>query len=462
MKKKVLKFGGSSLADASQIEKVKKIILSDDDRRYIVVSAAGKRNSADDKMTDLLISYHKERDNSNKRSEIEKKIRSRYIDIVKNLNIDFNVEKELNDIFKEEESKETVDYLASRGEYLSAKMLSMYLGAIFLDTKSLIIFNEDRKADFETSYINLRQAIERIEREACRESARAKRQSALGVHCEPVKIVIPGFYGSTEKGEIVTFSRGGSDITGAIVARAINADIYENWTDVSGVMFADPRIVKDAKPIDYITYTELRELSYMGATVLHEETIFPVSRVGIPINILNTNKPGDKGTMIVSSVPSIIKRNVVTGIAGRKGFASILLQKALMNEEIGYLSRLLKIFENEKISVEHCPTGIDTISIVLRSELLNDKKDNILQKIKEELTPDILNIEENISLIAVVGEGMVYHKDVIMKVFKALADSNIMVKMIDQGSSGINIIIGVSDSDYEKAICALGVLQNEN
>ena len=253
---------------------------------------------------------------------------------------------------------------------------------------------------------------------------------------------------------------GGSDITGAIVARAVEADIYENWTDVSGVMFEDPRVVEIVPTIEYITYTELRELSYMGANVLHEETVYPVSKVGIPINILNTNSPRDKGTMIMHSIPSIVKRRVVTGIAGKKGFTSILLQKTLMNEEVGFVARLLRIFEKEKISVEHCPTGIDTISIVVRSELLKEKEDIILDEIKKELKPEVLNVEEGLSIIAIVGEGMVYHKEITFEIFKCLHEANIGVKMIDLGSSGINVIIGVNDSDYEKTLIALKVLSD--
>ena len=453
MKKIVTKFGGSSLASSEQIKKVRDIILSDKDRKYIVVSAAGKRSSDDDKITDLLIETFENRNDEKKQKEIFAKVKQRYSDIVKELGINFDIDFELSNIFDEAKRHDTKDFLASRGEYLSAKILSIFLNCAFIDTQNVIIFSDDKKVDYETTYRNLKEKISFAEINSCEDEYLGDKSSAF-------RVVIPGFYGSTANGEIVTFSRGGSDITGSLVARAIGADIYENWTDVSGVMFADPRIAENAKPIDYITYTELRELSYMGATVLHEETVYPVSKANIPINILNTNKPTDKGTMIVSSVPSIVKRNVITGIAGKKCFTSILLQKALMNEEIGYLSRLLKIFENEKIPVEHCPTGIDTVSIVLRSEFLNDKKEIVLSKIKEELSPDILNLEENISLLAVVGEGMVYHKDVIMRVFKALADENIMVKMIDQGSSGINIIIGVSDSDYEKALRALGTLQN--
>ena len=439
MRKVVTKFGGSSLADANQIKKVNDIILSNPDRRYVVVSASGKRHKDDDKITDLLLSHFEKRNDETSKKNIEEKLLSRYKEIVKELKIDFDVENELKNIFEIAKNKNTSDYIASRGEYLSAKILSIYMGGAFLDMQGVIIFNDDKKLDYESTYANVSKKINELNDD---------------------HIIIPGFYGSDAYGDIITFSRGGSDITGAIVARSINADIYENWTDVSGVMFVDPRLAENAKPIEYITYTELRELSYMGATVLHEATIYPVSKVGIPIHILNTNNPHDKGTMIVPNIPSIVKRGVVTGVAGRKGFTAILLQKAMMNEEVGYLARLLDVFKRENISVEHCPTGIDTISIVIKSELLNDKKDKILNDINRELGPDVLNIEDNISLIAVVGDGMIYHKDVIMKIFKTLADADVAVKMIDQGSSGINVIIGVADDDYYKSMKALSTLQN--
>ena len=443
MKKVVAKFGGSSLADANQINKVKEILFASDDRKYCVVSASGKRYKDDEKITDLLINLHNNKDDQKKQKEIFEKIKERYVDIVKKLGISYDVVTELNCILNESKDKLTRDYLASRGEYLSAKILSIYFDAIFLDMKGLIIFTDDKKVDYDTSFKNIKGAIEKIESENTNK-----------------KIIIPGFYGSTKDGEIITFSRGGSDITGAIVARAVEANLYENWTDVSGVMFEDPRVVDNAPTIEYVTYTELRELSYMGANVLHEETVYPVSKVGIPVHILNTNSPSDKGTMIMANIPSIVKRRVITGIAGKKGFTSILLQKTLMNEEVGFVARLLKIFENEKISVEHCPTGIDTISIIVRTELLKEKENKVLEIIKKEINPDVLNVEDGLSIIAIVGEGMVYHKEITYEIFKCLHDANIGVKMIDLGSSGINVIIGVGDNDYEKTLIALKSLSN--
>ena len=445
MNKVVCKFGGTSLADADQIKKVCDIINANPDRKYIVVSASGKRNKDDDKITDLLINLHLNINDNKVRSDILDILNTRYIEIIKKLNITFDIKKELSSFIEKAKNEKDADFLASRGEYLSAMILSIYLDAIFLDAANVIIFDESKKIDFNKTYSNLKSNIEKIEKEF-----------------PDKKIVIPGFYGSTENNQIITFSRGGSDITGSLVARSINANLYENWTDVSGVLFEDPRIIDNPKVIDYITYTELRELSYMGASVLHEAAIFPVSQIGIPINILNTNKPNDKGTMIVSNIPSIVKRKTVTGIAGKKGFSSILLQKALMNEQVGFLSKLLKIFEDEKISVEHCPTGIDTVSVIIKSELLEKVKDYVIDRIKKELNPDVIALENNLALIAIVGEGMTYSKKINSTIFSLLADANVTVKMIDQGSSGINIIIGVANSDYEKAMQVLSPLQDIN
>ena len=441
MNTKVVKFGGSSVADANQIKKVKEILYSEDSRKYCVVSAAGKRNSNDEKITDLLISAFEYKSDENKLDEILNKVYNRYKNIIDELNIYFYLDAEFSNIKKIAKNETNVDYLASRGEYLSAKIIALYVDGIFLDMENLIIFNDDRKVNYEISYENINREINNIEK----------------VNNNP-KIVIPGFYGSDKTGNIITFSRGGSDITGALVSRAMEVEVYENWTDVSGVMFEDPRLVKDAKPIEYITYAELRELSYMGASVLHEETLYPVSKAGIPVHILNTNRPNDKGTMIVSKIPDNIKRNTVTGIAGKKGFSSILLHKALMNEEIGFLARLLNIFDKQRISVEHCPTGIDTISLIVRTNLLDEKLDSILSEIKSDLTPDELTVENNLSVIAIVGEGLYCSKDITAKVFEIFREENILVRMIDYGSSGNNIIVAVSDDDYERAMIALNKL----
>ena len=284
----------------------------------------------------------------------------------------------------------------------------------------------------------------------------AKTYPALGEKLKALpNAIIPGFYGSTPDGRIKTFSRGGSDITGSIVARSVNADLYENWTDVSGMLSADPRIVDRPKPIDYITYTELRELSYMGASVLHEDAVFPVRKAGIPVNIRNTNSPDDNGTLIAASMPKDVKRSPVTGIAGRKGFTSIRVEKSQMNGQTGFGARLLYIFSRNGVPFEHCPTGIDTISVVVNGSMFDSKRDDILREIKNELSPDFITIEKNLAVIAVVGEGMVSARGTAAKIFGALADSGVNIRMIDQGSDELNIIIGVDESDYETAIKAL-------
>lgn len=436
--KKVVKFGGTSLANATQIKKVANILNADKDRNIIIVSAPGKRDSGDTKITDLLISLYEKINNEKEVNSIFSTIKDRYVKIIEELNIDnsFKSEfiEELDKILEISKTKQTKDFLASRGEYLNAKIIAKFLDAHFLDAQNLIIFKSNKKLNYELTYENLKREIENL----------IKVDSSK-------KIVIPGFYGSFENGEIVTFSRGGSDITGSLVARAISASLYENWTDVSGVLFTDPRIVKNPSPIEYITYTELRELSYMGASVLHEDAIHPVSKIGIPINILNTNSPSDKGTMIVGKIPPNVKRKVVTGVAGKNGFYSILLEKELMNEEVGFLANVLNIFKDENISVEHIPTGIDTLSVVVRKENVVNKE-KLLDKIKNTLSLDNIKLEEEIALIAVVGEGIANEKYITRDIFDALYEEDIRVRMIDQDASGINIIIGIYEKDYERAI----------
>lgn len=448
MNKKVVKFGGSSVSSASQILKVKKILESDVNRKYIIVSAPGKRKSNDEKITDMLIQCFDLKKDLQNQNAIFEKIKNRYNEIITDLNIDFDIEKEIDNIKTISNNNKTFDYLISRGEYLNAKIISIFLNCHFLDMENVIIFNDDKKVDFDITYKNIKSEIEKLEKIDNNK-----------------KIIIPGFYGSNKNGEITTFSRGGSDITGALVARALGAIVYENWTDVSGVMFEDPRIVENVKPIEYITYSELRELSYMGASVLHEETLYPVSTANIPVHILNTNNPTDLGTMIVSTIPKDLlntkKRKTVTGIAGKKGFTSIMLRKALMNEEVGFLVKLLNIFYEDNISVEHCPTGIDTISVVLRSDLINNKKDKIISKINSILNPDELSVVDNLSLIAIVGEEMINSKSITSNVFDIFRDEKILIKMIDYGSSGNNIIVAVDDKDYAKSLIALNKLYEE-
>ena len=426
------KFGGTSLADASQIRKVAQIIKSNPERKFVVASAPGKRFSDDIKVTDLLYSCYSEFAKGDEYSGTLAKIKERYASIISELGITFDIGAEIERIEHELRKYPPADYLASRGEYLNSKIIAEFLGWTFVDAAEVIFFNENGLFDGEKTFMTMSAKLRDV---AC--------------------AVIPGFYGSMPDGRIKTFSRGGSDVTGSIVARSVNADVYENWTDVSGMLSADPRIVDNPKPIEFITYTELRELSYMGASVLHEDAVFPVRKAGIPINIRNTNRPDEAGTLIASSLPQGAKRNPVTGIAGRKGFISIRVEKSQMNGETGFGARLLYIFSRNGIPFEHCPTGIDTISVIVNGALFDPKRDTVIREIKNELSPDFIMIEKNLAVIAVVGAGMVSTRGSAAKVFSALADAGVNVRMIDQGSDELNIIIGVDDSDYETAVKAL-------
>ena len=426
------KFGGTSLADASQIRKAAEIIKANPERKYVVASAPGKRSSNDIKVTDLLYSCYSEFAKGDEYSGTLAKIKERYADIISELGITFDIGAEIETIEFELRKYPPADYLASRGEYLNAKIIAQFMGWPFVDAADVIFFDETGIFDG------------------------AKTYPALGEKLKGLpNAIIPGFYGSTPDGRIKTFSRGGSDITGSIVARSVNADMYENWTDVSGMLSADPRIVDRPSPIEYITYTELRELSYMGASVLHEDAVFPVRKAGIPVNIRNTNSPDDNGTLIAASMPKDVKRRPVTGIAGRKGFTSIRVEKSQMNGQTGFGARLLYIFSRNGIPFEHCPTGIDTISVVVNSLMFEAKRDEVLREIKNELSPDFITIEKNLAVIAVVGEGMVSARGTAAKIFGALSEGGVNIRMIDQGSDELNIIIGVDESDYETAIKSL-------
>ena len=428
----VAKFGGTSLADASQIKKVAEIIKSNPSRKYIVASAPGKRFKDDIKITDMLYKCHKNFLNGEDYGEELEKISERYEKIVEELGIKFDVKSEIELIKSNLKSTKTPDYLASRGEYLNSKIIAKFLDFEFVDAGNIIFFKQDGSLDEEATF--------RIASEILKNFSHA---------------LIPGFYGAMPDGSIKTFSRGGSDVTGSIIARSVNADLYENWTDVSGMLSADPRIVKNPKVINCITYTELRELSYMGASVLHEDAVFPVRKAGIPINIRNTNSPNDEGTLISASLPQNLTRRSVTGIAGRKGFSSIRVEKSMMNGQTGFGAKLLYIFAKNDVPFEHCPTGIDTISVIVNSELFDSKRDLILREIKNELDPDFIMIEKNLAAIAVVGEGMVRAKGIAAKIFASLAKAGINIRMIDQGSDELNIIIGVDETDYENSINAL-------
>lgn len=429
--KKVVKFGGSSLASAEQFRKVGDIIHADEARRYVVPSAPGKRFNEDIKVTDMLYSCYAEAEKGKNFKESLSAIKDRYNEIIKGLNLELSLDEEFNIIESSFKDRAGKDYAASRGEYLNGIVMANYLGYEFIDAAEVIFFNSD--GTFNANYTNeiLSKRLENVER-----------------------AVIPGFYGSYEDGRVKTFSRGGSDITGSIVAKAVGADIYENWTDVSGFLVADPRIIHNPEAITTITYKELRELAYMGAGVLHEDAIFPVRKAGIPINIKNTNKPEDEGTMIVESTCRQPKYTI-TGIAGKKGFVSLSIEKEMMNSEIGFVKKVLKAFETQGISIEHVPSGIDTMTVFVHQEEFEAHEQQVLADIHRMTNPDHIEVETGLALIAVVGRGMKSTRGTAGRIFSALAHANVNVKMIDQGSSELNIIIGVKDNDFEKAIKAI-------
>lgn len=429
--KKVVKFGGSSLASARQFKKVGEIIRADKTRRYVIPSAPGKRNPRDEKVTDMLYACYDAASAGAGYKKLLDKIRERYQEIIDGLDLNLNLDHEFARIEENFVNGIGRDYAASRGEYLNGIVMANYLGYEFIDAAEVISFDEH--GNFETEQTN-RELSARLE------------------HTE--RAVIPGFYGSKPDGSIKTFSRGGSDVTGSIVARAIHADLYENWTDVSGFLVADPRIVKDPEVIETITYKELRELSYMGASVLHEDAIFPVRREGIPINIRNTNKPEDKGTLIVESTCRK-PRYTITGIAGKKGFCAINIEKAMMNAEVGFGRKVLQVFEKYGISFEHMPSGIDTMTIMVHQDEFEEYEQSVISGIHRAVEPDSVELESDLALIAVVGRGMKATRGTAGRIFSALAHARINVKMIDQGSSELNIIIGVKNADFEQAIKAI-------
>ena len=426
----VTKFGGSSLADSIHVKKVKNIIESNADRKYVIPSAPGKRFSKDFKVTDLLYLCHAHVNSSIPLDDVFKLISDRYHDIVKELGLNLDLDYHLNIIKKDIENGASADYTASRGEYLNGIILANYLDIDFVDAKDVIKFNRYGTLNIEETYTLLKDKLS-----------------------EHKRAVVPGFYGSNENGEIVTFSRGGSDVTGALVAASINAALYENWTDVSGFLMADPRIVNNPKKIKTITYGELRELSYMGASVLHEDAVFPVRTSGIPINIRNTNEPDDDGTLIVKNETK--HENIITGVAGKQNFTVLSIEKSMMNSELGFCRKVLTILEQHGVSFENMPSGIDTVSVVISDTNLKNKTEVIVEEIKRSCNPDSVVVYPNMALIATVGTGMAYSKGVAAKIFTALSDANINIRMIDQGSSEINVLVGIENDDFEKGINAI-------
>lgn len=429
---KIAKFGGSSLADAAQFQKVYEIIKADPERRFVVPSAPGKRFKDDTKVTDLLFKAYYAKTQPEFHATFEE-IKARYQDIIEGLHLDISLDQDFEEIQKAFENQVSIDYAASRGEYLNGKLLACYLGYEFIDAKDVIFIDSHGNYDAKMTDPILSEKLKNVD-----------------------NAVIPGFYGSLNdgSGNIKAFSRGGSDVTGSIVAKNAKVDLYENWTDVSGFLIADPRVVKNPAVIETITYKELRELSYMGASVLHENSVFPVRNEGIPINIKNTNRPQDPGTLIVESTCHKPK-HVITGIAGTKGFATVMIEKDMMNSEIGFGRKVLQVFEDNELSFEHMPSGIDTMTIIVNTDDFIEKEQDILAGIHRAVQPDSIVLESDLALIAVVGRGMKASRGTAARVFDALARENINIKMIDQGSSELNIIIGVRNCYFNQAIKAI-------
>ena len=432
MSLKVVKFGGSSLADATHFRQVASIIKSDPSRRFVIPSAPGKRFSEDVKVTDLLYSCYEEARAGRDISATYQKIVERFENIIAELGMSFDLSVEFEYIKNALLHHSGRDFAASRGEYINGLILAKYLGYDFIDAENVIFFKDDGSFDEHKTDEVLR--------------AELARHTAA---------VIPGFYGCMPNGTIKTFSRGGSDFTGSIVARAADADLYENWTDVSGFMMADPRIIKNPRVIDTITYRELRELSYMGATVLHEDAIFPVRHAGIPINIRNTNAPDDRGTMIVGDCAHYDKERIITGVAGKHGFSVITIIKDMMNSEVGFVRRVLEVFEDNDVSFEHVPSGIDTMSVIVSSTSIEGKRERLLNQLNRMTHADSVTIDDGLALIAVVGRGMVKARGMAARIFGAISNAGVNIRMIDQGSCELNIIIGVEENDFPTALKAI-------
>ena len=430
---KVVKFGGSSMADAGQYRKIRDILMADPERRVVVVSAAGKRFSGDHKITDLLYLCHAHTQYGVDCSNIYEMIRSRYLEIRDELGIQLDLESEFSALKSGLDRKMvSQDELASRGEYFSAKLMAAFLGFQFVDAADWIRFKFDGSVDQDATYALLKD-----------------RYKGMG-------IVIPGFYGMMPDGKIRTFTRGGSDITGALAAAALDADVYENWTDVSGILMADPRIVDDPQTIPEVTYDELRELSYSGAQVLHEGTIFPVREKNIPLNIRNTNAPNDPGTMIKESFEGDSDPDrFITGITGKKDFSVISLSKRGLSGQVGYLRKVLSVFERHNVSIDYVPNGIDNVSVVMPTDAVASNLYTILAEIQKELDPDTLTVHDQIAVVAAVGRKMAFRPGISGKIFATLGEAGVNIRMINQGPDELNIIFGVDNKDFKTAIRVL-------
>ena len=428
----VAKFGGTSVADAAQIRKVSDIVRNNPERRFIVVSAPGKRFPDDIKVTDLLLNcYEKARAGESFDAEFEQ-IRQRFREIIDGLKMDFPLDSELETLRQSLRTEPMKDYTASRGEYLTARIMSKYLGFTFVDPAWCICFDENGQLNAPMT-------------------SRTMRASLLPLN----RAVIAGFYGADMIGTIHTFERGGSDITGSLAACAVNADLYENWTDVSGLYAADPRIVENPETVSYMSYRELRTLSYMGASVLHSDAVLSASELEIPINIRNTNKPDDPGTMIVRHLPKNVAKNPVTGVSGRKGMSLIQIEKVMVSDGSGFSALMLDILKERALPFEYCLTGIDSITLVIRTDLLETCKEDLFEEIRVTLNPDFLSLRDNLSLIAVTGEKATESSDANVRVLEKLTEEGIEISTINQGAGKLNLLIGVPEDRYEDAIKAI-------
>ena len=432
MKITVLKFGGTSLADSGQFRKVADIINSDRSRRFVVASAPGKRFDDDIKVTDLLYSCYDKAAAGRDFSDVLGKVRGRFFDIINDLGVEFDLDGEIELIRSNLSSYPSRSYVASRGEYLNSKILAAYLGFPFVDPYTCIHFDQEGQLITSLTSVDLKETLAPLD-------------------CA----VIAGFYGSGPDGNIMTFSRGGSDITGSLVARAVDADLYENWTDVSGLLAADPRIIDSPRVVEYISYRELRTLSYMGASVLHADALLPVNHAGIPVNIKNTNRPEDPGTMIVSELPKERELHTITGVAGRKGLSVIQVEKMMVSDGAGFTAVILDIFKAYGIPFEQCLTGIDTVTVIIRSDYFMIHKQELLDAIEEQLKPDTLIVREDLAMIAVVGESDADYQGSTVAILGAVSGAGIDLNTINQGAGSLNLIIGVEEKDYEKAVRAI-------
>lgn len=425
----VAKFGGTSIADSGQFRKIKEIVRKNPERKYIVVSAPGKRFPEDQKITDLLLDCYKKAVSGELYSSELEQVRSRFREILTDLHIEYSLDKEIERLKKSLLTVPDRDYTASRGEYLTAAILARYLGFTFVDPAWCICFDENGQLNMPMTIRTIRASLLPLEH-----------------------AVIAGFYGADMTGKIHTFERGGSDITGSLIACALSAALYENWTDVSGLYAADPRIVDHPETVSHMSYRELRTLSYMGASVLHSDAVLSASEMEIPINIRNTNKPEEPGTMIMRHLPSGVMKNPVTGVSGRKGMSVVQIEKVMVSDGSGFSALMLDILKKRSLPFEYCLTGIDSITLVIRSDLLKSCQEDLFNEIQNTLNPDFIGLRDRLSLIAVTGEKATEASDANVQVLEKLTEEGIEISTINQGAGKLNLLIGVPEERYEDAI----------